>query len=145
MGDASFLSTFWFVTEKKKVLVEEFWSALGVPKHFMFWYNTPKSGVPKLYSTPFFCNAVGAVYITKFYHYLANHYITETITKLPATAELPLPPLRCRCCRRAATVLPKALLLSVLSSVVCVIVRCLLCCPSSALLSVVCVIVHCLH
>jgi hypothetical protein len=33
------LSTFWFVTEKRKVFVEEFWLALGVPKHFMFWYS----------------------------------------------------------------------------------------------------------
>jgi hypothetical protein len=72
-------------------------------------FGTPKSGVPKLYSTPFFRNAAGVVYITKFYHYLANHYITETITKLPATAELPLPPLRCRCCCRAAAALPEAL------------------------------------
>jgi hypothetical protein len=38
----------------------------------MFWLLTPKSGVPKLNSTPFFRNAAGVVYITKFYHYLAK-------------------------------------------------------------------------
>jgi hypothetical protein len=106
------------------------------------YFGTPKSGVPKLYSTPFFRDAAGVVYITKFYHYLANHYITETVTKLPTTAELPLLPLHCRCRRRAAATLPKALPLSASLSVVCIVVHRLLCCPSSPLLSVVCIVVH---
>jgi hypothetical protein len=38
------------------------------------------------------------------------HQAATVVAKLPATAELPLPPLRCRCCRRAAAALPKALL-----------------------------------
>jgi hypothetical protein len=81
-------------------LIEEFWLALEYQTISCF--GTPKSGVPKLYSTPFFCDAAGVVYITKFYHYLANHYIMETVTKLPATAELLLLPLRCRCRHYAA-------------------------------------------
>ncbi len=39
------------------------------------------------------------------------HQAATAVAKLPATAELPLPPLRCRCHRRAAAALPKALLL----------------------------------
>jgi hypothetical protein len=39
------------------------------------FFGTPKSGVPKLYSTPFFRDAAGVVYITKFYHYLAKHHL----------------------------------------------------------------------
>jgi hypothetical protein len=108
-------------------------------------FGTQKSGVPKLYSTPFFCDATGVVYSTKFYPYLANHYITETVTKLPATAELPLLPLCCCCHRCTATALPKVLPLSASLSVVCVIVHHLLCCPLSALLSVDCVVIHHLH
>jgi hypothetical protein len=63
------------MTEKKKVLVEEFWPAIGVPYQNISCFSTPKSGVPKLYSTPFFCNAAGVVCITKFYHYLAKHHL----------------------------------------------------------------------
>jgi hypothetical protein len=124
-------------------LVEEFSQPLEYQNISCF--VTPKSGVPKLYSTPFFCDAAGVVYITKFYHYLGNHYIMETITKLPATAELPLPPLHCCCCRRTAAMLPKALPPSASLSIVCVVVHRLLCCLPSALLSGICIVIHCLH
>jgi hypothetical protein len=90
------LLTFWFVTENKQVLVEEFWLALGVPTHFMFWYSK-KSRTKTLFISLFFCDAAGVVYITNFYHYLANHYTMETVTNLPATTDLPLP-LLCFCC-----------------------------------------------
>jgi hypothetical protein len=72
-------------------------------------FGTPKSHAPKLYYSPFFCDAAGVVCITNFYHSLANHYTTETVTKLPATADLTLP-LLCFCCLcHTAAVLPKAL------------------------------------
>jgi hypothetical protein len=98
------------MTEKKKFWLKSF----GRPLEYqnISCFGTPKSGVPKLYSTPFFRDAAGVVYITKFYHYLANHYITETVTKLLATTELLLPPLRCCCRHCAAAALPEALPLS---------------------------------
>jgi hypothetical protein len=124
---------------KKKFWLKSFGRPLEYPFHVLV---LQKSEVPKLYSTPLFRDAAGVVYIKKFYHYLANHYITETITKLPATAELPMPPLHCCCRRRAAAALPEALPPSASLSVICVVVRRLCRFPSSALLSVVCVLIH---
>jgi hypothetical protein len=91
-----FLFKFWFVTEK----IIKFWlKSFGRPLEYqnISCFGTPKSHIPKLYSSPFFCDAAGVVYITNFYHYLANHYTEETVTKLPATADLTLP-LLCFCC-----------------------------------------------
>jgi hypothetical protein len=98
---------FWLVIEKKIVLVMNF----GRPQEYQnsLCFGKSKSHLPKLCSAPFLHNAAGVVYITNLDHYLASHYITETVTKLPATAELLLPPLRCCCCHRTATTLPKAL------------------------------------
>ncbi len=133
---------FWFVTEKKK-LVEEFWSAIGVPKHFMFWYS-------KKWSTKTLLNSLfprcrwGCLYykvLSLFSQSLYNgnrHQTARHRRAAAAATMLPLPPTHCHCTSRSAAAI------CVLVHHLCV-VRHLLCCPLSALLFVICVVVHHLH
>jgi hypothetical protein len=54
------------VTEKKKVLVEEFWSAFGVPKHFMFWDILQKVESQNFIKLPFSTMPLGLSKLQSF-------------------------------------------------------------------------------
>ncbi len=121
---------------EKKVLVEEFWSALGVPKHFMFWYSK-KWSTKTLFNSVFPRCRWGCLYykvLSLFSQSLYNrnrHQAASHHRAAAAATALLLPPLRCRRTSRSA-------------AAVFIVVFCLRHCPSSALLSIICFVVHCL-